>query len=260
MRIGLSISVPGTGVAPGPSAAAIIEANSGVWWRGTEGKIVTSSPDVDDWQADTGSGLGSLDQGVTAQKPHTTATGLDFDGSAQWLQSDAAASAFTPCHQTGMTLFVVAHQDSGSGTKAPPDDCNNNINQHGFALSVGAHNGNAKMLVTAGLGSTNEVVNTTLIGGIADTDKHLYEFTWSVAAGFSWRIDGGTPNTGSIVQTPSSTAPIGPLALGRLVGAASSWWDGGVYELVIIPGVVLAGADLSLIRETLAGDHGIPLA
>lgn len=232
---------------------------NGFWLRAN--KNVTDGGDsiIESWAPSKGS-YGNFVQSIPNNKPSKSTINslesIEFD-TDEFLINDLAATNWKWLHaSTGCTAFVVARFSGGSSTQHFFDTCNNNIFQHGINIGCNASNGLVSALVTNGSGTA--VVSAFLLSTLTSGDLAIIEFSWSQAAGFSLRVNGGSPHTGSITGTPSTNDPSGSPRIGTLVVGTVQFLNGDICEVLIVPGV-LSLSQSTNIREYFSSVYSIPL-
>ncbi len=226
----------------GWSPAGFVSKYGGAWLDSRKHLVVTSDPDIDEWLMRKGS-LGSFDQATGSKKPHVASVNgvqvVEFDGSAsQNLQSNANLADWKFMHEAaGATIFVKARYTGGSGVQRL--FCNSNggsASAIGVSLDMNATNGQASAFVCNGSGTWVAYCYRT--AALTQDEYALYELRWSQSFGFDFRINGGTPHTGSASGTPSSANPTAVPRLGSHSGGAVQFLTGDIQHVFAVPGVL----------------------
>ena len=271
MRIGTGLAIPGR--ARGPSgfteadASAIIAELGGFWLRMRDPYLTMGTPPAIASVAckDGFATYGSFAQASTLKRP--TLSTVDggkpsaaFDGSGgatsgKWFVNNKTAATWKWLHAAeGCTLFVVARRTGGTGTQRILDTGSaGSVSQHGISLSYNATTNSTEARVTNGGGIGNGVFSATVAGVVAST-LYLHELTHSLAAGYSYRLSGGTPTVGEAAQAYSTSNPFSSLGLGANAAGSVQWLTGDICEVYGVPGVLTA-ARLASLRGMFAAEY-----
>lgn len=242
----------------------LVDKYGGFWLDGTSG-FGGSLPTIDTWTPKRSKTVvpGVFSQVGAATKPSVDAVGVAFD-TDEFLLSTAGAAAWAWLHAAaGCSLFFVVKRTGGTGVQIILDTCNGNLFQHGVTIAYNQGTNLVYALVNNGSGTS--VVSATLDFDNWSGDQsvlHLVEFTWSQAAGYMLRVDGGSSArmvTGDAVGAPSVSNPSGTATIGSIVVGSVQFLTGNVAELVGFVGVP-SQSDRFRVRNALAAKWGIGLS
>lgn len=246
-------------------------ANCKLWLDAADTSSITSSSGlVSQWNDKSGNGYNFV-QATSTNKPTTGVDSkngknvLTFDGTTDWMQTSAAASAFNFLHNTsGATIFFVIRAASISAINWILDSRDSDTlgsSGYGIALSVAATSGNLAHAVSNATGPSNPPVAS--VGGAIAASTYYYialksdpnnatalsRSKYTVNAGAE---DGNNTKTG----TPAANNASQALVLASQAAGAYEVFEGQIAEIIIYSGIISSG-DITLVKDYLAAKWAI---
>jgi hypothetical protein len=257
----------GVGVTPfSPTSIA----NCKLWLDAADTSSITSAGGlVSQWNDKSGNGYNFV-QTTSTNKPTTGADTknslnlLTFDGTTDWMQTSAAASAFNFLHNTtGSTIFYVAAIDSTSDNNWFLDSRNSDAlggAGYGIVLTINTA-GNLTHNVSNGTGSSTNPV--TSVGGGLAANTYYYVALKSdpnnatALSRSKYTVNGGAEDGNNTrTGTPSATNASQALVLGSQAAGAYETFGGRIGEIIIYSGIISAG-DITDVKDYLAAKWAI---
>lgn len=183
------------------------------------------------------------------------AGGTVLDGHV--IQTQLAASNFAFMHQA-VTIFLAARSD-GAHSGVILSTSNQGVGESGISLAF--NNGtNALDVFLSNAGGTYAITDRIQLTpfGKSISAMHIYEVTFSVAAGYAIQVDGDTPTIGALASV-SGANPTSGLIIGSIAAGSVSYLFGDIGDLVVIPGVASL-SQRNALRRYLASWWSVPLA
>lgn len=226
-------------------------ANLRLWYSNDLAKVTfgASPPNIARWDPSGGSLGGYLSQATELAQPQWDGSHVDFN--TDLLASSLASSSFRYLHDgTGHTTFLVMYPDAVGA-----EYMFNTFGDGGGAGIGVVRSGDLFTVFHFAATGTEHLASMSRVSPALPSVLVL-EITASNAAGGTFRINGGTPATGAVVNAPSAGDPLSTLQVGGRLGAPQ--FNGWLGEIVSYAGI-LAPADLTLVRQTLASKYGVAL-
>lgn len=181
--------------------------------------------------------------------------GLNFDGTADFMVSDAAASAW-PLHKAdGFTMsFAYKPDAAAAGTDTIIDTCDATNTNHGVTVEYDATNEQLTVKVANGSG-TFEIDEDTGASTLTAGDAHYVSITWSETGGLRVLIDAAAAVTAASGGSASASDASATLQHGRTSGGAN--FLHGSCNLAFLRVGAVSDANLALLHADTKTANGL---
>lgn len=201
-----------------------------LWLRADLGITLRDDAYVTAWADQSGNGH-DFTQATEDDQPTLTSAEIIYDSTDTRLVSTEAASVWTFLHEGPATVALRARLTGTAQTANLASTQRGSVGQHGFHLQ---RNSTDSLVFQVTNGTAAVVSATSTAGTFAEGDDSLLIVRLGPGEPeeYSARWLGASILTGALLDTPSSSAPLGTLTIGDLTAGTLTAWDGAINHVL----------------------------